>query len=148
LRPCGTIGGGDGFGKGNLELSLELIMGRSGLTKSTVAMLVIAAGCGLAAADAAALPMATPGGPAEAANPVVQPAAHKQKYWVWDGAWWRHGPWADHGIQGMVITGPWSAAVFVPWGAHRLRACAAKYRSFDAASGTYVAAGGKRRICR
>jgi hypothetical protein len=118
------------------------------LTGSMVVALVIAVGCGLASGAADALPVAGKGGKAEAVAPIVQGAAHQPNRWHWDGGWWRYGPWADHGIHGIVITGPLSSAVFVPWGAQRLRQCAAKYRSFDPATGTYLTSRGQRRICR
>jgi hypothetical protein len=38
--------------------------------------------------------------------------------------------------------------VFFQWDAERLRNCAANYRSFDPATGTYMTNGGERRICR
>jgi len=79
--------------------------------------------------------------------PLVQFAAHKPNEWLFHGHWWRPGPWSDHVIHGVVNPqGP--GAMFRPWGAEWLRYCAAKYRSFDPASGTYVAWQGERRVCR
>jgi len=112
----------------------------SGLTGSIIVALVVAAGCGAAAA----LPLAGTG--AEAVAPVVHRVAHQPKEWNWRGGWWRYGPWSDHAIQGVYITPP--GPVFFQWGAERRRHCAARYRSYDPVTGTYVTSGGKRRICR
>jgi hypothetical protein len=98
--------------------------------------------CGLAA-GADALPTGT----GQAVTPTVQPAAHKPNDWYWRGHWWRPGPWSDHVIQGMVHRRG-HGVMFVPWGAERLRHCAAKYRSFDPVTGTYLTRSGKRRVCR
>ena len=98
--------------------------------------------CGLSS-GADALPFARTG---LAVAPMVQPAAHESKEWYWSGHWWRPNPWSGHGIYGVVNPrGP--GVLFIPWGADRLRYCAAKYRSFDPATGTYVTWRGERRLC-
>lgn len=97
------------------------------------------------AAGVRAAPVAVAGGTAGAMAPVVQPAAHRLKAWQWHGGWWRDGPWADHVIQGIVVTRPWQGAVFVPWGAERPAYCGTRYRP---ATGTHLSRAGKRRICR
>lgn len=122
-------------------------MRRSSFPLSTVAVLVISAGCGWAAGAAGALPAARVGATAESVEPLVQRAAHKEKSWRWDGGWWRRGPWADHGINGIVFTRPFPAGVFYAWGPNRLHYCAARYRSFDPVTGTYLTHRGERRIC-
>lgn len=100
----------------------------SGLIKSAVVALSIVAGGG-SAIDAAW-------------------AAHKPTHWTtWSGTWWRQGPWADHTVHGLVFGRPRPTAVYVPWGAEWLRYCAARYRSFDPVSGTYLTRRGKRRAC-
>ena len=110
------------------------------LTGSTVAVFLA---CGLAA-GADALPVA---GTGQTVVPLVQPAAHKPNEWYWNDFWWQPGPWSDHVIHGVVNPrGP--GALFIPWGAERLRYCAARYRSFDPATGTYVTWRGERRVCR
>jgi hypothetical protein len=120
----------------------------SSFTRSTVVALLITGACGLAAGAAAASPGAGSGGTAEAVGPVVQGATHQPKEWHWQGGWWRQGPWADHGIRGIVTIRPRPTTVFLPWGAQRLHYCAAKYPSFDPATGTYTTRRGQRRICR
>jgi len=123
-------------------------MRRLCFTKSILAALAIAAGCVLAAGSAAALPGAGMGKGAGNVE-IVQPAAHQRNHWQWQGGWWRHGPWATHGLHGAVVARPRPSLVFFPWGAaERLRYCAARYRNFDPATGTYVNRWGKRRICR
>ena len=113
---------------------------RSGLTRSIVVAVVVAAAC----EAAVALPVGGAG--AEAVAPVVHRVAHQPKEWTWHGGWWRYSPWSDHAVQGLMTTPP--GPVFFPWGAERLRYCAARYRSYDPATGTYVASSGERRICR
>jgi hypothetical protein len=99
--------------------------------------------CGLAA-GADALPLA---GTGQAVAPLVQPVAHKPNEWHWHGHWWRPGPWSDHVVQGMV-TRRGHGAIYVPWSADGCNYCAAKHRSFDPATGTYVTRTGMRRVCR
>ena len=122
-------------------------MHRSSFTLSTVAVLVISVGCGWAAGTAGALSATGVGATAESVEATVQLAAHKEKSWRWDGGWWRRGPWADHGIRGIVITRRQPAGVFYAWGPNPLHICAARYRSFDPVTGTYLTRRGVRRIC-
>ena len=120
-------------------------MRRSGFI---LAILVIAYACGWAAGPAGAVPAARPGATAWTVEPIVQRAAHKEKSWRWDGGgWWRRGPWADHRISGIVFTRAFPAGVFLAWGPNRLHYCAARYRSFDPVTGTYLTYRGERRIC-
>lgn len=110
------------------------------LTGSMVAVFLT---CGLAS-GAGALPLAATG---QAVAPLVQPAANKPNDWYWNGHWWRRGPWSDHVIHG-VINRRGHPVMFLPWGAPEwLRYCAAKYRNFDPATGTYVTRRGERRVC-
>lgn len=96
------------------------------------------------ASGAGALPLA---GTGQAVAPLVQFAAHKPNEWYWNGHWWRPGPWSDHVMLGRVNTHR-HGSFFVPWGVlERLRYCAAKYRSFDPATGTYLTRRGERRVC-
>ena len=119
----------------------------SGLTGSKVIALVFAAAVGLSS-GAAALPAAGQGGIGASIQPLSTPASHEHKQWYWHDGWWRYGPWSDHGIYGTVVTRHGPTGLFRPWGAERLRRCAARYSSFDPATGTYLTRRGKHRICR
>ena len=123
-------------------------MRRSSFIQSTVSVLVVSLGCFLASGPGGAMPVGPLHAAAIDAASMVQRAAHKDKQWRWDGGWWRRGPWADHGIYGFVPTKPRPTGVLLAWGPNRLHYCAAKYRSFDPVSGTYLNSRGERRICR
>lgn len=115
--------------------------------RSTLAAAVLA-GC-LAGGTALALPLAGQSPRAVAPEAPVQLAAHQKQHWFWDDGWWRYGQWSDHSVVGTVVTPSWPVGtVWQHWGAERLRACAARYRSFDPATGTYMNHRGERRICR
>ena len=115
------------------------------LTGSVVAVfLTCGVATGAGAMPLAATPLATTG---QTVAPQVQPVAHKPNEWHWHGHWWRPGPWSDHAILG-VVTRRGHDAVYVPWSADWLTYCAAKHRSFDPATGTYLTRTGMRRVCR
>ena len=123
-------------------------MHRWSRARSAAAAVVVLAGCGLAAGAAGALPVAGMATTAEPGGAIVQRAAHSPKEWHWHGEWGRQGPWADHVIEGVVVTRPRPSAVFVPWGNQRQLHCATKYRGYDPVTGTYLTRRGKRRMCR
>lgn len=78
---------------------------------------------------------------------LVQPAAHEHKEWYWNSGWWRRGQYTDHTIYGAFMSPPFPNNIFVPWRSDRLDRCAAKYSSFDPATGTYMTRSGHRRVC-
>ena len=124
-------------------------MRRTSFALSTVSALVISLGCGLAPEPADAFPATPVEAMGAGAGPLVQRAAHDDKQWRWEGGWWRRGPWADHRIYGFtLIRPPRPGGVFLAWGPNQLHHCAARYRSFDPLSGTYLNSRGERRICR